>query len=69
MKKGKKLKLLPFTFLLTALSLTVCIPGIMLMEQTNTELSSKISEIESEIRDLENVNAQLAIEVDILKNG
>ena len=69
MKKGKKLKLLPFTFLLTALSLTVYIPGIMLMEQTNTELASEIKEIESQIRELENVNAQLAIEVDVLKNG
>jgi cell division protein FtsL len=69
MKKGKRLKLLPFTVLITALSFTVYVPGILLMQTTERDLSIQIQDIEREISELEEANDQLNIEVEQLKRG
>lgn len=69
MKKGRRLKLLPFTVLLTALSFTVYVPGILLMQNTKRELSIEIQDIEREIENIEQANNELSIEVEKLKRG
>jgi cell division protein FtsL len=69
MKKGKRLKLLPFTVLLTALSFTVYVPGILLMQNARNEISMQIQDIERKIESLEEVNHELSVEVENLKNG
>lgn len=69
MKKGKRLKLLPFTVLLTALSFTVYVPGILLMQSTEKELSTQIQNIEKQIESMEEINHELSLEVEKLKQG
>lgn len=69
MKKGKRLKLLPFTVLLTALSFTVYVPGILLMQSTERELSIEIQNIERQIESMEEINNELSLEVEKLKRG
>ncbi|MDO4414996.1 MAG: hypothetical protein Q4C20_07950 [Erysipelotrichaceae bacterium] len=63
------MKLLPFTVLITALSFTVYVPGILLMQTTERDLSIQIQDIEREISELEEANDQLNIEVEQLKRG
>ncbi|MBR3348646.1 MAG: hypothetical protein IKG55_01070 [Solobacterium sp.] len=69
MNRGKRLKLLPFTVLLTALSFTVYVPGIVLMQTARKEISSEIKEIEKQIEDIEARNNELAIELEQLRQG
>ena len=69
MKKGKRLKLLPFTVLLTALSFTVYVPGILLMQSTERELSIEIQNNERQIESMEEINNELSLEVEKLKRG
>ena len=69
MKKGKRLKLLPFSVLLTALSFTVYVPGILLMQSTERELSIEIQNIERQIESMEEINNELSLEVEKLKRG
>lgn len=69
MKRGKRLKLLPFTVLLSALSFTVYIPGILLMQNTKREISIEIQDIERKIEDIEAINNELNIELEQLRQG
>ena len=69
MKKGKRLKLLPFTILLSALSFTVYVPGILLMQNARNEISIQIQDIEKQIESLEEVSRELSAEVENLRNA
>ena len=69
MKTGERLKLLPFTILLSALSFTVYVPGILLMQNARNEISIQIQDIEKQIESLEEVNRELSAEVENLRNA
>jgi Tfp pilus assembly protein PilN len=67
MKSGRKLKLLPAAVGAAVCSFALYVPGKLVLRQQANELSVKIQTIEREISELEEANAELSLEVEVLR--
>ena len=67
--KKRKLNILPCTVMLTALSLTVYVPGIFLIHSANKEITAQIENVKKQIEGFEEINREISIEIERLEEG
>ena len=69
MKKGRKIKALPFAVGMVSMSFCIWLPSTIVMQQTRLHLSERIRDAEMKIEGLEVMNEEIAAEVEHLRGS